>query len=472
MARSPNGQVVKRKRKGGCTFALRFQAYGRRRYLTLGTAEEGWDRRRAEEELANLLADVRRGIWRPSEPAQTKIELGSEISFHEFASEWLEEVNQEGLKPNTIAEYRWELCDHLLPAFAGHQLTEITVAEVDRYRQAKVGEGALSATSINKTITRLGQILEVAVERELIARNPARGRRRHLKQRAPQRTWLDRADQIGALLAAGGELDEEARADRRGVPRRGILATLALAGLRIGEALALRWRDVDLAAGRLRVRDSKTDAGVREVDLVPALREELSVHKARTRFGDIDDFVFPTAAGRVQHQSNVRKRVLARSVERANQRLAEAGETPLPVGLTPHSLRRTFISLLLATVAEVRYVMQQVGHADPKVTLSIYAQVMFRGEGERERLRALVEGVHWAPLGTKGDFHTRERTEEEPPDPLESRIDAGNSASAPGRIRTCDPLLRRRDSEHARRHPEPAFPSGMVHIPPPPWPGF
>jgi integrase len=267
MARSPNGQVVERKRKGGCTFALRFQAYGRRRYLTLGTAEEGWDRRRAEEELSNVLADVRRGIWRPPQPAQANVELGSEISFHEFASEWLEEVNQEGLKPNTIAEYRWELCDHLLPAFAGHRLTEITVAEVDRYRQAKVGEGALSATSINKTITRLGQILEVAVERELIARNPARGRRRHLKQRAPQRTWLDRADQIGALLAAGGELDEEARADRRGVPRRGILATLALAGLRIGEALALRWRDVDLAAGRLRVRDSKTDAGVREVDL-------------------------------------------------------------------------------------------------------------------------------------------------------------------------------------------------------------
>jgi hypothetical protein len=74
----------------------------------------------------------------------------------------------------------------------------------------------------------------------------------------------------------------------------------------------------------------------------------------------------------------------------------------VPDGLTPHSLRRTFISLLLATVAEVRYVMQQVGHADPKVTLSIYAQVMFRGG--RERLRALVEGVDRAPLGTKADF--------------------------------------------------------------------
>jgi hypothetical protein len=40
--------------------------------------------------------------------------------------------------------------------------------------------------------------------------------------------------------------------------------------------------------------------------------------------------------------------------------------------------------------------MRQVGHPDPKVTLASYAQVMLRGEGERERLRALVEGSHWA----------------------------------------------------------------------------
>lgn len=72
--------------------------------------------------------------------------------------------------------------------------------------------------------------------------------------------------------------------------------------------------------------------------------------------------------------------------------MAKQERNPLPEGLTPHSLRRTFISLLLAIGREVPYVMRQVGHADPKVTLSIYAQVMYGGEGERERLRALVEG--------------------------------------------------------------------------------
>ena len=68
------------------------------------------------------------------------------------------------------------------PFFAGHRLSKITLEQVDRYRREKVREGGLSPISINKTITRLGQILEVAVERELIPRNPAKvgGKRRSL----------------------------------------------------------------------------------------------------------------------------------------------------------------------------------------------------------------------------------------------------------------------------------------------------
>lgn len=118
----------------------------------------------------------------------------------------------------------------------------------------------------------------------MILRNPARGKRRRLKQRKPERTFLDRAEQIVALLDAAGELDAEARVDRRAMPRRAVLTTFALAGLRIGEGLALRWRDVDLAAKRIRVVDAKTDAGVRQVNLLPALKEQLADHRARTRF--------------------------------------------------------------------------------------------------------------------------------------------------------------------------------------------
>jgi integrase len=440
MARKLTGQVLALDRKGGRVYALRFRAYGKRRYLTLGRAGQGWTRQRAEEELQNVLADVRRGIWRPPEPASVS-GPDFELTFHEFASDWLDGLRHEGLSPSTLATYEWELSNHLLPFFAEHRLAAITIAEVDRYRQEKVREGVLGPTSINKTIGRLAQILEVAVERELISRNPARGRRRRLKQRKPERTWLDRAEQITALLQAAGELDHEARFDRRATPRRALLAALALGGLRIGEGLALLWRDVDLAAGRLRVRDSKTDAGVRHVNLLPALREELSVHKAQTKFARPDDFVFPTDRGGKANPSNVRNRIMARTVERTNEKLARRDAAPLPEGLTPHSLRRTFISLLLAIGEEVPYVMRQVGHADPKVTLSIYAQVMFRGAGEQERLKALVEGSDWALMGTGADLEAVEPGEQLSLDAFEPNAGAGDSSSGRSWTRTRDLFL-------------------------------
>jgi hypothetical protein len=99
------------------------------------------------------------------------------------------------------------LSNHLLPFLAAHRLSQITIAEVDRYRQHKVDEGVLSAESINKTITRLGQILEVALERELITRNPVRvnPRKRKLKAAKARPVHLDGADQIIALLDAARE---------------------------------------------------------------------------------------------------------------------------------------------------------------------------------------------------------------------------------------------------------------------------
>src|SRR5205823_6544991 len=68
MARPAQGQVVVRERKGGRVYALRFHAYGQRQFVTLGSSADGWTRARAEEELQNVLADVRRGLWRPPEP--------------------------------------------------------------------------------------------------------------------------------------------------------------------------------------------------------------------------------------------------------------------------------------------------------------------------------------------------------------------------------------------------------------------
>jgi integrase len=264
------------------------------------------------------------------------------------------------------------------------------VSEVDRYAVAKRKQGALSAASINKTVALLAQVLEVAVEypEYAITSNLARGRRRRLKVDKPAPVWLDSAEQIAALLDAAGELDREARADRQ-VPRRAILATLTFAGLRIGELVELRWRDVDLAAGRITVQASKTDAGARHIDLLPALRDELATLKAHAK-PPSSARVFPTQAGGPLNQSNVRNRTLAVSVERANERLEAAGSVPLPDGLSPHKLRHTFASLLVALGVDPGAVMDQLGHEDAGFTLRVYRHGMRRDEDSRAQLAQLV----------------------------------------------------------------------------------
>src|ERR1700679_1711273 len=188
--RPATGNIVKPTDKQP-SFALRFTAYGNREYLTLGRPEDGWTLLRAERELATVLRDVELGTWQPSrrQPPQPQ----KDPRFLEFASDWFA-LKRFELAPNTASSYRNDLTKHLLPFFAEHRLSEITIAEVDRYRQEKVSHASrlaaaarkgkaptvqvvdrlgrsyarsvrpLSNRSINMHLFLLAQILEVAVE--------------------------------------------------------------------------------------------------------------------------------------------------------------------------------------------------------------------------------------------------------------------------------------------------------------------
>jgi len=439
MARPATGRVVERKTASGVVFALRFTAYGERQYVTLGTRADGWTRAKADAELQNVLADVRRGLWRPPVPV-----IGPELddpSFHEFASAWLA-ARKPAIAPSTWQAYRNELVHHLLPFFHQHQVSQISVAEVDRYRESKLHDGKLSPSYINATITRLGAILDVADERGLISRNPVRvnPRNRKLKVRRAQRAYLDRPDQIEAILAAASALDAEAanRADRDTCLRRPLIATLIFAGLRISEALGLRWRDVDLGGGRLRIADSKTDAGVRWVPIMPALREDLIARKLSARRTSSEDKVFATGTGGTWSRDNARKRIFDKAIERADEQLAAADLAPTPEGLTPHSLRHTYISLRVALGDDPAAIAQDAGHADMGVTFRIYTHVMRLQEGDRERLRALVEGRVLAPIGTGTPEDNREVVESADPRNDETPASTGASADSWGGTRTPD----------------------------------
>jgi integrase len=389
MARKVTGAVVEHPGRDGRVYrSLRFTAYGKRRYVSLGPVSEA----EAQRELRHALSDVERGRWTEPRAVDAPAEREPIPTFHVLAEAWWIR-NETQLRPSTRVDYLWRLEKHLLPFFADYRLDRITFDVVERYITAKLAEDEpLSPRSINMTLTLLAAILEGAVERELISRNPAKGKSRRVREREPRRSYLDTAEQIAALLAAGGELDQGAREDRRHIERRAVIATLIFAGLRIGELCALRWRDVDLPAGWLHVNDAKTDAGRRRVKIRGALRDELLAVRSRHVPGP-DEYVFATSAGGQPSRDNLRNRVLTPAVKLASERLVEPGSTPLPERITPHSLRRTFASLLYALGEDPGIVMDEMGHTDPALALRVYRQAMRRDEGERERLRALVDGA-------------------------------------------------------------------------------
>jgi Phage integrase family len=184
------------------------------------------------------------------------------------------------------------------------------------------------------------------------------------RERQPRPPWAA-SSKAAACSAAASE-----RADRRA-------GKSASGGLRVTEMCQVRWRDVDVHHQRLIIREAKTDAGVRDVDLSLDVMEELMAWRATRPSSTGDDFVFATDSGRPRDKDSVRERVLRPVVNRTNEHRTQRGLPPLPP-VSPHALRRTYISLLIEAGAPLPYVMRQVGHDDSRTTLEVYAKVQQR----------------------------------------------------------------------------------------------
>ncbi len=293
-----------------------------------------------------------------------------------------------------------------------------------------------SASQIRKVLSVLAMVLDEAVEDELIDRNPARGKRMRIWVPKPTRSFLE-LDELVALIDAAAAQDalpqipasdmagESTRArvarrlaagrcvgaiaDELGlakatvsyhaarlgvgdggvyVGRRAVIEILARGGVRASELCDLRLRDVRLhspAGARFHVRASKTDTGIREVQMSPALVEAFVDHLDRLyRAGQPtgpDDHAVPNVRGGRIDRQRVGK-IVRDAATRASADRAERGLPALP-HITPHSLRRTYISIaLLANNFDVKWVMSQVGHADSKMTLDVYAQLEQRARRE------------------------------------------------------------------------------------------
>jgi integrase len=313
--RPATGSVVERKRKSFTSFGLRFTANGKREYVTLKNSLEGMTPVKAQEELDNVLADVRRGIWRPPVPVVVEQPIG-DPTFHEFADEvmaiWAPE-----LRPKTISDYVWALERHLLPVFGEMRLKEITEEKIDRYRAQKLKQGKLSNNSVNKTITRLGQVLEVAVDYKRLDHNPAKGKRRKAKANKVKRSWLE-VEQITCFIEAASR------------NMRPVVAVLIGCGLRIGECCAL---DCERPRNGVRARHT--------------------VRNVEARFPKI--------------------------TKEANKKLADLGIERID-HITPHGLRRTFASLRAALRDDPVYIAEQGGWTDVRFVFSVYQKAAKRRE--------------------------------------------------------------------------------------------
>ncbi len=297
---------------------------------------------------------------------------------------WLT-IIQPTVKAKTWQRYKELVTLHLVPALGKTPLVRLTPAQVQALYADK--QRTLTATTVHHLHAVLHAALEKAVRLGLLASNvtnlvdPPR--------MAPREMQTLSEREVQALL-------EAAQADRL-YP----LYLLALTtGMRQGELLALHWRDVDLdhhtlavrytlenVGGRLTIRDPKTPAARRRIDLLERTVAALRAHKKRQNeerlaLGEAwhdQDLVFTNQIGGPLDATALVKRSFRPLLDQAG----------LP-RLRFHDLRHTFATLAIARRVPVKKVSEMLGHADVATTLRIYAHVTPSMQGE---LVAALEAV-------------------------------------------------------------------------------
>jgi integrase len=172
----------------------------------------------------------------------------------------------------------------------------------------------------------------------------------------------------------------EAKCRERFPESYAFILCLARTGMRIGEVTAIQWHDIDFAKNYIVVRrniphhrqveTTKTEASQQKVDMSPELAAELRQLRTErkkqaladgTAF-DMEGWVFPTEDGTPVHYTNFLRRVWHKVQDQAQVRRR-----------TPHDLRHSWASHMLASGADLAYVSNQLGHANPSITLRIYS---------------------------------------------------------------------------------------------------
>jgi integrase len=226
-----------------------------------------------------------------------------------------------------------------------------------------------AAETVNRDVSILHAIFASAKLEERVESNPVENAERPKIQR---RRWriLER-EEVGRVAAAF--TDAQARV---------VFLVLVLCGIRRGELQELRWRDVDLLEGVLRVTDSKTEEGVRAIAIPPRLQAELAAHYQWTAFKGADERIFCHPERGTTYRGNKFKDALEQATKAAE---VEGIVRPF------HDLRHTAITHDAASGSSAIAVMAKAGHRNMTTTRRYLhlAGTVFRNEAERLEQRLL-----------------------------------------------------------------------------------
>lgn len=319
----------------------------------------------------------------------------SALTLREFVEgTWLPSLETSTLRESTVEMYRRSVHCYVLPHLGSLRLRDVSPARLASWLEE------LKATGTgDRTVEIAGicahKLLKSALDRELIARNPAdngavRSARPKPKAKAPT-VWS--TDQTRAFL-------DSQRDDRLFALWR----LAAMTGLRRGELVGLRWRDVDLDAGAVRVSatrvvvnysvvDSapKTEKSRRTISLDGATVAALRQHRSRQteemfaigRQRSDDGYVFTSDPGGNPYHPDRITRTLA----------AKARATGLPV-VRLHSLRHSHASAAILAGVPLKVVSERLGHSSIAVTSDVYGHVTTAADqAAADQVAAAIDGV-------------------------------------------------------------------------------
>ncbi|HSM45328.1 MAG TPA: tyrosine-type recombinase/integrase [Acidimicrobiia bacterium] len=277
------------------------------------------------------------------------------ITYGEWSKHWIDSLH--GLAPKTRAGYESLLRSRVLPTFANAELRNITTPAVRQWVSGMVED--ISPARIRQALQVLHASLDMAVDDGLISRNPT-----HRVKTPPVRKRRQ-------LFLTAGQLEDLATtADRLREGMGGLIRLLGYGGLRWGEAVALRWENVDVSRRRIEVEEAATEISGRLVFGSPKTHETRTVIVPRFVIDGLGEpgegLVFRAPRGGPVRHSNFTRTVWVPAVGDAYG---------IPEDLLIHDLRDTAASLAISAGASIKAVQRMLGHASAAMTLDTYGSL-------------------------------------------------------------------------------------------------